>query len=144
MTYLGAFLTILTLLLDPFVQQLVHYNVCLEPKLNSIATIARTNFYAYYDKEALGAIWQGPYEAIYAAINRGAVNPSDNSASYILTQCDTGNCTFSSLTNTPSNRATYSSVGLCSSCADISDQIQRNVSVGVPSYILPGGDGAYL
>ncbi|CAO2658212.1 Nn.00g059350.m01.CDS01 [Neocucurbitaria sp. VM-36] len=143
MTYVGAFLTILTLLLDPFVQQLVHYNVCLEPKPHSIATIARTNFYAHYNY-IKGPVWNEPIEAIFAAIIRGAVNPSDDPASYILTQCNTGNCTFSSPTNTLSNGATYSSVGLCSSCADISDQIQRNMSGDLPSYILPSGDDVYL
>lgn len=92
-------------------QQIARYETCTEPNSRLEATIARTTTYA--DAESLhngagdGSLGAGSQAAISAgAFSASALNLPFN--------CPTGNCTFDQ---------PYSSIGFCSSCSDISNEL---------------------
>lgn len=74
------------------------------------------------------------------AINTGAVIPARDASLYISAQCESRNCTFSSAEESASNVATYSSVGLCYTCADITNQIQNVTDRDTKAFVLPGNE----
>lgn len=126
----------MALVTEPFVQQMVQYHTCLQPQANGVAFVAKTNFYRDYG-DRVDPNTNQPSQEMTLAINAGTVNPASDPASYVSSWCDTGNCVFSSSTKPSANEATYSSVGLCYSCADISDQVQ-NKTGNYPNFVLPG------
>jgi len=70
-----------------------------------------------------------------AGITLGIVNPPNDPATLIATQCETGNCTFPQ-----QHGASYTSVGMCFSCSDISGQIQNQTTTDFFSFVLPGSE----
>ncbi|QKX62390.1 uncharacterized protein TRUGW13939_09549 [Talaromyces rugulosus] len=108
LTAFGAIITIFSIVIDPFIQQLVLYEDC-STITNSTASIPRTNHF-----ESSGA-HSGPLEetiepGVQNAINLGLFGSQET----ITPNCPTGNCTFP---------PQYASLGYCSACQDISDQI---------------------
>lgn len=109
LTTLGAVILILSVAMDPFYQQLLHYVDCKTP-LQDTATAARSNYFdaglpysADVDNPEMlfgiqSALWSGFFSKPVA----------------LQPRCSTGNCTF----------ATYSTVGYCSHCQDISEDLK--------------------
>lgn len=63
---------------------------------------------------------------LQAAIYKGFLDPPSNPSSSVPVACSTGNCTFPQ-----DNSTSYQSLGLCSSCIDITNRTQPfNVSFG--------------
>lgn len=142
--------TILAVVVDPFVQQIAHYYTCAQVAHSYEAFIPRVN--SYQDNEAVrqGAGIQTLGAGTQAAISAGSFSASAFNLPFI---CPTGNCTF----QTP-----YLSVGYCSSCSDISTELRtvnytylsnNSAGINVPewqlNYTLPSGlylvaDGATL
>ncbi|KAH9234134.1 hypothetical protein K456DRAFT_1817095, partial [Colletotrichum gloeosporioides 23] len=129
---LGAFVTILALVVDPLSQAMIRHRPC-DRELDTaiVAQVARTNTYngnhgRFHSPEAEASL----HEAMIGAIYRGLVDPQETST-LIDFKCATGNCTFGQ----QSDGAFFSSLALCHSCHDISDKIFRNDS----SWRLPSG-----
>ncbi|KAF7523254.1 hypothetical protein G7054_g11816 [Neopestalotiopsis clavispora] len=102
---LAALVTILGIAIDPFFQQLAQSASCHTFSANvQKPTIHRTN---YFDVSAISS-------KLNASISSGFYQPPNLSG----LGCSTGNCTFDT---------EYSTLGFCSKCEDISDQIQIEV-----------------
>lgn len=117
LTTLGAVIIILSVAVDPFYQQLLHYVDCKTP-LQDTATVARSNYFdddfqAFVDVNSLGSMG---FDA-QSALRSGLFSKPDA----VQPRCSTGNCTF----------ATYSTVGYCSHCRDISEDL-KFTSLPVP------------
>jgi len=106
---LAACITILAVATDPFAQQLLRYYECSTPVSGTVASLPRTNEYSGEDA-LIGPQSVSIVPGIQTAMNTGLFNP--NPAPPV--DCLTGNCTWYD---------EYSSVGWCSACEDISNQI---------------------
>lgn len=118
----------LLLALDPFVQQVIQYHICLQIDSEVVARIPRTNNltrgaylvapgWADLDTEMLLAT---SWPALGLDVDQ-FVHPVD---------CPSGNCTFPS-----DHGTTFETLGLCSACYDISESIERNETSG--GYFIP-------
>lgn len=124
----GAAILILTVAIDPFLQQVVRY----QPTNHHIAdsTIARTTHYGD-DSFHVNTYFESLGSDTQFAILKGAVNSFDP----VAADCITGNCTFPD----------YRTIAMCSGCTDIStqlnsthlDDVNRSILWELPS-------GAYL
>ncbi|PIB00014.1 hypothetical protein CB0940_03654 [Cercospora beticola] len=118
--WLGCLLIPVTLLVGPFTQQALQYVSCsvLADSSTPQYTIPRNSFFlsgAYrYDSFQLDLAQQ-------VSINTGMYSPN-----HVDVKCETGNCT---------SKSTYSSIGFCARCKDISSR------VSVESKGVPGGIG---
>jgi hypothetical protein len=106
----------------------VRYYPCIGVVSQSEATIARTNWYesngGFHDGADLESIG-GPMQS---AINTGIFNPGTFAIPF---NCPTGNCTFP---------GQYHSIGYCSSCTDISAQVNvTEISSTDFTFMLPSG-----
>ncbi|EKG16900.1 hypothetical protein MPH_05881 [Macrophomina phaseolina MS6] len=130
---LGAFITIAALAVDPFSQQVLQYYDCLEPVAGSIARIPKTNRYSTGGMHtgAGSATLDGPTQV---AIYMGLLNPPANSSASVSVDCSTGNCTFPA-----DSGATFSTLGMCHSCTDISDTVSVNDTKVPVNYTLESG-----
>lgn len=143
---LGAGVTLLALVSDPFVQQTVTYPV---RKLNTTASVPFGQNYTLlgkYSGNGRNDLEQSMKAAIYDGVMYS--NVSETGAA-ISAQCPTGNCTF----------PPYASIAVCSKCADITSKIDK-VCIPINSIMssakcemhptipnglqLPNGDGYYL
>jgi hypothetical protein len=134
---IGAFVTIIALAIDPFVQQLTRYYSCSQPASPShnIASIPKTNlFYAFPGDDHAGAGEVNIGRGMQAAINAGIFSPGSTRVS---ATCPTGNCTFSP----------YKTMGYCTSCEDVTSELKiirindtetGNTTIGT-SLVLPSG-----
>ncbi|KAI6080531.1 hypothetical protein F4821DRAFT_55152 [Hypoxylon rubiginosum] len=107
-TALGALILILSVAIDPFIQQLLTSTDCDIKVPNVKATLPRTNF---LDNS------NGALESLFdpASSPMTGVSGTDTLLSW---QCLTGNCTFSKV---------YGTLGFCSSCEDLSAQVVTDV-----------------
>lgn len=127
LTALGCIIMVLSVAVDPFVQQLVRPVDCSVELLddNAAATLPRTNVFNDEYKEnfstlqsterteSLGKVIEGVlYDAIF---NPGQDPPW---------QCSTGNCTF---------QDTYGTIGMCYSCQDVSEDVIINAACSRPN-----------
>ena len=117
---LGSLITILALAVDPFSQQILHYNSCARQVRGAGAVIARTNSYSAFDTNT---VYYPPQldAPMINALYTGMLSPPENASSLVFTSCITGNCTFPS-----AEGASYSSLAMCHGCEDISSQIRYN------------------
>lgn len=107
----AAIISILTIAVDPFFQQILSYSDCQVPMSSANATIPRTS---YFDKDHVYQSEIFINHAAKTALNAGVlVTPGAMPSS-----CLTGNCTFS----------IFSTLGLCSSCEDISETLVTSVT----------------
>ncbi|KIW06433.1 uncharacterized protein PV09_02880 [Verruconis gallopava] len=119
LTTLAALVMILSLIVDPFVQQLVGFVNC-ESKMTGLpaqfssATIPRTNYYSPLEYHLdVGATYIKVPVGVQDAISAG-VEGTPQSVDF---NCYSGNCSFSE---------PYSTLGFCHYCEDLSDQVQFN------------------
>ncbi|KAK8037209.1 hypothetical protein PG991_000555 [Apiospora marii] len=133
LTVLGATLTILSLAIDPFAQQVLGFHSCLEPLEGALTTIPRTNNYTRGDVQySLGTpSVDGP---MTAALYSGFLNPPDNASSLIPVYCPSGNCTFNNAAS-----GTFTTLAMCSSVDDISSSVKGSGSFTSWNYFLPSG-----
>lgn len=110
LTALGALITIVSIIIDPFVQQLILYEDCVTAlDLGVNASLPRTN--GFID----GLIFDGPLDyaldpEFQSSIEVGLFGSPET----VGAVCPTGNCTFP---------PQYTSLGYCSACQDISDLV---------------------
>ncbi|KAH8680706.1 hypothetical protein BX600DRAFT_2919 [Xylariales sp. PMI_506] len=97
---LAALITILSIAVDPFIQQLAQTADCTAPLLGAQASVARTNY--------LG------YESVPSSLQASVISGFYATQNLSDFDCSTGNCTFSN---------SYSTLGFCSSCADVSSNV---------------------
>lgn len=114
LTSLGAFAVIFAIITDPTTQQIVQYYDCTMLLEGAQAFLPRTNAYVGQGRHA-GAGLRTIEPALQAAINAGIFSPGRS----VTSRCDTGNCTF------PSE---YHTLGYCSTCTDISEQVVVDAS----------------
>ncbi|KAK8880205.1 hypothetical protein PGQ11_001499 [Apiospora arundinis] len=109
---LGALLIILTLVLDPFTQQLIRYYDCRQPSTKESATLPRSTMY----REAGGLMnrtLDSPIPIpLLGYINQGLYSPADVKTPVV---CATGNCTFD---------RPFSTLGFCSTCKEMSSHLK--------------------
>ncbi|KAK8071191.1 Zinc-binding oxidoreductase protein [Apiospora hydei] len=130
---LGATLTIVALAIDPFAQQVMGFQSCLEPVDGALVTIPRANNYTRGDVQySLGTPSVGG--PMTAALYSGLLNPPDNASSLIPTLCPSGNCTFRN-----DQWGTYTTLAMCASVDDISSSIKGTGSFTSWNYSLPSG-----
>ncbi|KAL8992736.1 MAG: hypothetical protein Q9169_006879, partial [Polycauliona sp. 2 TL-2023] len=135
---LGALITILTLAVDPFTQQILQFRNCLLPD-TSVARIARTNNYT----EGVYTVSLGTpsvNKKMTGTLFQGLLNPPSNAFALVATNCETGNCTFPH----SDDHIAYNSLAMCSSVEDISNTITGHGSDADSSYetwnwTLPSG-----
>ncbi|KAI6092392.1 hypothetical protein F4821DRAFT_134174 [Hypoxylon rubiginosum] len=125
---IGAFIMILTLLLVPFTQQIVRFYSCTVLDPTSSASIPKSNIATAGASLHIGAGISSISPEAQGVINSGIYDSSLQSVSFI---CPTGNCTFDGV---------YHSMGWCSHCADVSDQIEISRSPYMTNFTLPSSN----
>jgi hypothetical protein len=105
----GALIVILALGLSPFAQQVIRFYDCAIP-MNETARIPRTSYYKESGGFHTGALQENIVPGVQRSVLAGIFSPG----SLPDVTCSTGNCTWS---------REYSTVGYCSACKDISDQL---------------------
>lgn len=121
LTTLGAVILILSVAVDPFYQQLLRYVDC-ETTLQDTARAARSNYFNAGPHLLVdGASAVGMLFDAQSTLRSGVFSRPDA----MQPQCSSGNCTF----------ATYSTVGYCNECQDISEDLKfRAVPVEPQDY----------
>ncbi|OCT45850.1 hypothetical protein CLCR_01427 [Cladophialophora carrionii] len=110
---LGALITVLTIAIDPFAQQVVHYYSCSQASTGTNATMPRTGLFQEAGSVQLRVNANTVTPGLASAINAGVF--SAEAAKRITSDCPSGNCQFSE---------PYHTLGYCSNCSDISDQVK--------------------
>lgn len=110
-TSIGAFVTVMALAIDPVTQQILRYYSCSILNDGVNATIPRTSAYDTVGVRII-TVLNTLDIGMQSAINSGLYNPTMSKD--VSFNCPTGNCTFPS---------TYRSVGYCSKCTNITEQI---------------------
>lgn len=122
---MGAIITIAALAVDPFSQQIIQSEPCLQNITGAAAEIPKSqNFEA-------GIILSEPMinllsGSLQAAIYMGLLSPPPNSSVAMTADCRTGNCDFPS-----DDGATFSTLAMCHSCVDISHTIHHDLRYGL-------------
>ncbi|KAI0914483.1 hypothetical protein F4823DRAFT_637549 [Ustulina deusta] len=132
LTSFGAAITVVSLAIDAFSQQVLHFYTCPQPAKGMSASITRTNNYTV-GGFSYGVGISEPHVKITAALYEGLLDPPANFSSIVPTSCSSGNCTFT---------GTYSSLEMCSSVQDISSQITERGDfdpMNKWNYFLPSG-----
>ncbi|KAL6721585.1 hypothetical protein ACLMJK_000689 [Lecanora helva] len=136
LAFVGATITILLLLFDPFLQQVVVYPDRLVPS-DKVAAIARAQGYQARSNEGL------PLPSVVdmsmkASIYSGIFDVDDHADVLVDHVCPTGNCTW----------VDFSSLAVCSKCANITSYVERSCDAtgchrsslaGGPSLVGSGG-----
>lgn len=127
--YLGALVTILAMVLDPFGQQLLHFYSCQVYDSSVNSSIPTTSYATAGLSSHIDASYDDLTVGSQSAINMGIYS---NESQTVAFSCPTGNCTY------PAN---YLTAGWCSLCEDVSDQLQatpaNNNSNSLKNYTLP-------
>ncbi|CAO2652568.1 Nn.00g008510.m01.CDS01 [Neocucurbitaria sp. VM-36] len=108
----GALITILILFLEPFSQQIVTFEDCIQVDSREIAAIPRTN---YYKEEGImlgGSSGSIPWD-VRNSVNQGLFATNKPQLDFA---CQSGNCTFP---------GTYTSLAFCSKCDDVTGKLVR-------------------
>ncbi|KAF2137075.1 uncharacterized protein K452DRAFT_194758, partial [Aplosporella prunicola CBS 121167] len=126
----GALVTVATLAVDPFSQQIVQQYSCMRIDPVAEAMIPRAN---KYSKAGL-TYNEVDYDIdgqMSVAIYMGLLNPPKDSAASITARCLTNNCTFPEIRG-----STFSTLAMCGFCANSTDKI-INETTETPRYSLP-------
>ena len=106
---LGAFITILSIASDPFIQQVAQTSPCARETDEDTATVPRVNFYRVPFQSTPRYITD--YPAAEAAIYKGI----HNSFSPVHPDCTSANCTFPN----------FRTVGMCHKCRDMTHVLTK-------------------
>lgn len=121
----GASIMVLSLATGSFMQQTLKTTVCQTPAREVNGSMINGTVAAAFRAPATADLLQCgnrkmcPAPGLRAAMAGGLTNPG-STASSVLFQCPTGNCTF-----TEHNGVTYSSIAYCSSCEDVTEDIKE-------------------
>lgn len=122
LTAVGALIAILMVAVDPFFQALLQYTDC-QQSLGEKGTVARSNYFeSTINFGAVpkfeGSWWRRQFSISEPSrsVQYSLTAAGFSHASSVQPYCPTGNCTFES----------FSTVGYCSTCEDISDQLKFN------------------
>lgn len=125
LTSIGALVAVLMIAVDPFFQTLLQYTDC-QQSLGEMATVARSNYFESTSSPgSMGGSDNNKWYRTYVITEPSVSAQSSltaaafSHASPIQPYCPTGNCTFES----------FSTVGYCSKCEDISRQLEFNKEV---------------
>ncbi|KAK8120038.1 uncharacterized protein PG998_004664 [Apiospora kogelbergensis] len=115
LTAFGAVIMILTVAMDPFVQQILRTVDCSVPSDHERATLPRTNLLGDFvidnnNKDGLYGTYSSKQVDLRSAISGGVLSGGLAQAN----QCSTGNCTF------PSK---FTTLGICHQCQDQTEQL---------------------
>ncbi|KAI1128314.1 hypothetical protein F5Y10DRAFT_177003 [Nemania abortiva] len=148
MASFGAVLVISSLAIGPFTQQAIRTTVCQLPMEMGIRkpTVQAAHYVDPTDWYVGGHTLPAPYlrTPMKGAIVNG-LTTSDSEAAFVGFDCPTGNCTFPSYAG-----VTYSSIGFCSRCTDITDSIRERfvhsneTSTNSSGYAFELTDGASI
>ena len=108
---IAAVVSLLVLIVDPFVQQIIHYYDCGVLVDGLPGTIPRTNVFRQTSNESQ---FLAIDPTLQAAIVDGVVSPGR----VIQADCPTGNCSFGD----------YSTVAFCSSCRDVTEELSIHMA----------------
>lgn len=125
-------ITIAALAVDPFSQQIIQSEPCLQNITGPAAEIPKLqNFTLATDYDAFVLPQTYPLAGpLQVAIYMGLLSPPPNSSAAMTANCRTGNCTFPS-----DDGATFSTLAMCHSCVDISHIITHDKPVnGDPAH----------
>ncbi|KAE8381878.1 hypothetical protein BDV26DRAFT_278485 [Aspergillus bertholletiae] len=132
---IGCLVLVVAAAIAPFVQQVIAINLRPVHSSNSSSIqICNTSMYTDYGEGAGPGLNQVPLSTL-ASIYTGIFQDPSASSPSVTTTCPTGNCTF----------VPYQSLGFCSRCANITDQLTLNkTSLGLSTienydYRLPNG-----
>ena len=123
---LGALIAVLILAIDPFAQQVVRYYDCAVPVHGLRGYISKSNTFMqrgknWKDETHYGTATDWIEPEFQAAIKSGIFAPGSD-ANFA---CGTGNCSFAD---------DYSTVGFCSSCQDVTEDLQFHQTTPPFSY----------
>jgi hypothetical protein len=128
LAFLGAFLTVASLAIDPFTQAVVGYYPCRVAMTRGTSSISRTN--SFFSQAAGGSA-----NAPLSHSTRLAIEASFGDSTSILPikNCSASFCAFSE---------TYDTIGMCNQCMDVTHEIQKHCWSGGPgrsgcNYTLP-------
>lgn len=125
-------ITIAALAVDPFSQQIIQTEPCLQNVTGAVAEIPTLQIFgAGITAQTVTPPLSG---YLQAAIYMGLLSPTPNSSAAMTTNCRTGNCTFPS-----DDGATFSTLAMCHSCIDISHAITRYYPHSVEVAEIPSG-----
>ena len=117
--WLGAFITVLAIALDPFAQQLVQFEQHLSNTTDTQTIIARAQRYSKGTEVEIstenpppGVITMADY-SMQSAISYGLVQQYDTVVQQTSFKCPSGNCTWSP----------FESLAVCSVCNNLTDQL---------------------
>ncbi|KAI0435682.1 hypothetical protein F4803DRAFT_557741 [Xylaria telfairii] len=109
LTTLGAIILVLSIAVDPFIQQIFKQTDCATKVTSEKAILPRTNLLDTRGSE-FGSV-NDPFSThAFPSLESPDYNPED----FLSWQCLTGNCTFSKI---------YGTLGFCSSCEDVSAHV---------------------
>ncbi|KAF6813054.1 hypothetical protein CPLU01_14747 [Colletotrichum plurivorum] len=129
---LGALITVAALAIDPFSQAIVNHKGCEIVANFGRATVSRANNYSTNGDlrfDTYGKPIPITNAEMLAAINRGLVDPP-KAAEFIGFDCTSGNCTFEQ----DGGGAYFSSLAMCHSCKDISQEVVKIFEMGPRTY----------
>jgi hypothetical protein len=132
MASVGLSVIVIAVAMDPFTQQVIQYYESTAPSaVAGNTTLPRTSQYNLGGPH-VGAGLSTIDHGMLGAILGGFWTPSTVSNVVPVSNCITGNCTFTE---------PYSSIGMCSSCTDLSNKVNGFCfdSGGVCNYTLSTG-----
>jgi hypothetical protein len=132
----GALITIFLLAIDPFFQQIIMYNSCMQVDSNTALLPRGNNYTGDGTATRPGNAILSPQTA--AAIQLGVMDKLASARELITFQCSSGNCTFP----TTPDGAAFSTVGMCYAVEDISNTIYLNRTDN-NTWQIPTTDTAY-
>ncbi|KAH8157898.1 hypothetical protein CIB48_g10353 [Xylaria polymorpha] len=110
LTTLGAIILVLSVAIDPFIQQLLKQMDYTTKVPNEKAILTRTNLLDNTRGSEFGSVNDPFGKHAFPSLESPDYNPED----FLSWQCLTDNCTFSKI---------YSTLGVCSSCEDVSAHV---------------------
>ncbi|KAL2289241.1 hypothetical protein FJTKL_02260 [Diaporthe vaccinii] len=129
---LGAIITIAALAVDPFSQQIIQSEPCLQNITGAVAEIPKLQ---HFETGMVVTAEAPPLSgSLQAAIYMGLLSPPPNSSAAMTANCRTGNCTFPS-----DNGETFSTLAMCHSCVDISHTITYYNTDGMAQAAIQSG-----
>lgn len=116
LTTLGCAITILAFAIDPFMQQLLRPSDCSVelPVDGMVASLPVATFFERHGSSGASEDTISSYNVARRALENALYSGVFNNKPDAIWQCPTGNCTF----------PFYSTIGLCSSCEDVSADVQ--------------------